>query len=150
MAWGSQEQGRAGLIQGKARWDGRNIIPPVKHEPTSQTGILHLDGTLSMARGAPGSATSDFFITVGPMPSLDADPKAPGDNLGYAAFGRVVEGMDVIRTIHAGRIDPAVGQGFMKGQILAQPVRIVSVRRVALPPQPKPAAPPAPVPAPAQ
>jgi peptidyl-prolyl cis-trans isomerase A (cyclophilin A) len=139
MKYGAQEEARAGLIQGRARWDGRAIIPPVKHEPTTQTGLKHLDGTISFARGAVDTATSDFFITLGPMPALDADPQAAGDNLGYAAFGRVVEGMDVVRKIHALPISAAAGEGIMKGQILDKPVRIITTRRL-----PSPAAKPAP------
>lgn len=139
MKYGAQEEARAGLIQGRARWDGRAIIPPVKHEPTTLSGIKHLDGTISMARGAVDTATSDFFITLGPMPALDADPSQAGDNLGYAAFGRVVEGMDVVRRIHALPIDMNKGDGIMKGQILATPVKIITTRRL-----PPPATPPLP------
>lgn len=138
MAWGEQDKGRAGLVQGRARWDGRKIIPPVKHEPTTLTGLTHSDGAISMARGAVDSATSDFFIVLGGMPVLDADPKAPdpksqGDNQGFAVFGKVVEGMDVLRAIHAMPISPTAGEGAMKGQILAAPVKILSTKRVPLP-----------------
>lgn len=141
MKYGAQEEARAGLIQGRARWDGRAIIPPVKHEPTTLSGIKHLDGTISMARGAVDTATSDFFITLGPMPALDADPSQAGDNLGYAAFGRVVEGMDVVRRIHALPIDMNKGDGIMKGQILATPVKIITTRRMPTPVQPMPGKP---------
>lgn len=133
MKSGAQDEGAAGLIQGKARWDGKRIFPPVKHEPTTLTGIKHLDATISMARGAIDTATSSFFITLGPMPALDADPAQAGDNQGFAAFGRVVEGMDVIRKIHAAPVSATLGEGYMKGQMLAPVVKIVSARRVAVP-----------------
>lgn len=119
-----------GLIQGGIENDPRRALPPIAHEPTSATGILHLDGTVSMARYAPGSATGDFFITVGPFPSLDADPAAPGDNLGFAAFGRVVEGMDVVRRILEAPTSPTKGEGAMRGQMLAAPIRIIGARRL--------------------
>jgi peptidyl-prolyl cis-trans isomerase A (cyclophilin A) len=119
-----------GLIQGGARNDPKRILPPIAHEPTSKTGLSHTDGAISMARGKPGSANADFFIIVGPMTSLDADPKAAGDNLGYAAFGRVVEGMDVVRKILAAPVSPTLGAGIMRGQMLAKPVKVISARRV--------------------
>lgn len=141
MKYGSQDEARAGLIQGRARWDGRAIIPPVKHEPTTKTGLKHVDGAISFARGAVDTATSDFFITLGTMPALDADSAAAGDNQGYAVFGRVIDGMDVVRKIHALPISATAGEGIMKGQILDKPVRILTTRRLPAPPAPKPAPP---------
>ena len=126
-----------GLIQGGARNEPKRILKPVPHEPTTKTGLAHTDGTISMARAAPGSATADFFITVGDMRSLDADPKAAGDNLGYAAFGHVAEGMDVVKRILVLPRSPTAGtDAGMAGQMLAQPVRILTARRVAEPPAP--------------
>ncbi|MDB5687158.1 MAG: peptidyl-prolyl cis-trans isomerase, cyclophilin type [Rhizorhabdus sp.] len=119
-----------GLVQGGVHYDPRKMFPPIAHEPTSKTGVLHTDGTISMARNAPGSATGDFFITIGDMPYMDADPTKPGDNVGYAAFGHVVEGMDVLRRILAAPTSPTLGAGIMKGQMLAAPVKIVSAKRV--------------------
>ncbi|MBB6124417.1 peptidylprolyl isomerase [Sphingobium subterraneum] len=119
-----------GLIQGGLRNDPRKLFPPVAHEPTSKTGVSHVDGTISMARNAPGSATADFFIVLGEMKSLDADPAAPGDNAGFAAFGHVAEGMDVVKRILAAPISPTAGEGAMKGQMIAAPVKILSARRV--------------------
>lgn len=118
-----------GLIQGGIRNDPKRALPPIAHEPTTQTGLSHVDGAISMARHAPGSATGDFFIMVGASPSMDANPSQAGDNLGFAVFGRVVEGMDVVRKILAAPTSPTEGEGVMKGQILADPVRIVSARR---------------------
>jgi peptidyl-prolyl cis-trans isomerase A (cyclophilin A) len=119
----------SGLIQGGVR-DPKLLYPPVAHEPTSQTGLRHDDATISMARGAPGSAAADFFITIGAIPSLDANSALPGDNLGFAAFGHVVDGMAVVRTILAAPTSPTAGEGVMKGQMIAEPVRILTARRI--------------------
>jgi peptidyl-prolyl cis-trans isomerase A (cyclophilin A) len=121
-----------GLIQGGVR-DPRQLFPPIKLEPTSRTGLSHDEGAISMARAAPDSARSDFFIVTGGLTGLDADPAKPGDNLGFAAFGHVVEGMDVVRRIQAGAIDPAAGQGAMRGEMLAKPVKLLTARRVRAP-----------------
>ncbi|MET0138134.1 MAG: peptidylprolyl isomerase [Sphingobium sp.] len=119
-----------GLIQGGARNDPKRILKPVPHEPTSKTGLTHDDGALSMARGAPGTADGDFFIILNKMQGLDADPAASGDNQGYAVFGHVVEGMDVVRAIAGMPRDPNKGVGVMRGQMLASPVKILSTRRI--------------------
>ena len=115
----------SGLIQGGLRNDPRRLFPPVPHEPTSRTGLIHRDGIISMARDRPGTATADFFITVGPLPSLDAHP---GDE-GFAAFGRVLSGMDVVRRILAMPVSATQGPAVMRGQMLAPPVRILTARR---------------------
>ncbi len=120
----------AGLIQGGPQGEVKRLLPPVKHEPTTQTGLSHVDGTISLARFAPGSATADFFITVGPVLSLDANPAGSGDTAGFAAFGHVVEGMDVVKRILATPTSPTAGVGVMKGQMIAAPVKILTVRRV--------------------
>ena len=83
-----------------------------------------------MARGAPGTATSDFFIIVGDMSGLDAKPDQPGDNLGFAAFGHVIEGMDVVKKILTSPTSPTAGEGVMKGQMLAPKIAILRARRV--------------------
>lgn len=121
----------AGLIQGGVRGDPKRTLKPVAHEPTTKTGLSNTDGVISLARAAPGSATADFFIILGDLSGLDAKPGAPGDNLGFAAFGHVVDGMDVVRAIQAGTTSPTAGEGAMKGQMLSAPVKIISVRRVA-------------------
>lgn len=120
-----------GLVQGGVHYDPRKMFPTIAHEPTSKTGVLHGDGTISMARNAPGTAAGDFFITIGQMDYMNADPSAPGDNAGYAAFGHVVEGMDVVKRILAAPRSLTLGEGMMKGQMLATPVRIISARRIA-------------------
>ena len=75
--------------------------PPIAHESTQMTGLRHRTGTISLGRFAPGTATADFFICASPEPYLDAHPDAPGDNLGFAAFGQVVAGMGVVHAILA-------------------------------------------------
>ena len=82
-----------------------------------------------MARYDPGSAQAEFFICVGDQLYLDADPTQPGDNLGFAAFGRVSGGMDVPRAILAAPTSPTEGEGVMRGQMLSPVVAIVSARR---------------------
>ncbi len=123
LSWGG------GLIQAGVR-DGAKLYPPIAHEPTTRTGLTHSEGTISMARLAPGSATGDFTIMVGDMRGLDADPKAAGDNLGFAAFGRVVEGMDIVKKIQASPRSPTEGQGVMKGEMLSPKIKILTVRRI--------------------
>jgi len=123
----------AGLIQGGTQYDPRRILKPIAHEPTTQTGILHKAWTISMARYAPGTATGDFSILLSDLPSLDADPKAAGDNAGYAAFGHVFAGKEVVQRIFEAPLSPTRGEGFLKGQMLEAPVKIVSARRVAIP-----------------
>lgn len=120
-----------GLVQGGIRFDPKKMFPPIAHEPTTRTGLRHTDGTISMGRNAPGTAAADFFIVIGDMSYMDANPSAPGDNVGYAAFGRVIEGMDVVKRILAAPRSPTAGAGVMKGQMLAAPIKIISARRVA-------------------
>jgi peptidyl-prolyl cis-trans isomerase A (cyclophilin A) len=118
-----------GLVQAGQR-DGAKLYPPIAHEPTSKTGLTHGDGTISMARAAPGSALADWFIMIGASPAMDANPQASGDNLGFAAFGRVVEGMEIVRQIQAAPTDPNQGEGVMRGQMIARPVKILTARVV--------------------
>jgi len=128
--------GSIGLVQGGIQ-DGRKLLPAVAHEPTTKTGLTHDEGAISLARGAPGTAQAQFFIILGSLKSLDADPAAAGDNLGYAVFGRVKEGMDVVRKILNAPVSPTKGEGAMKGQMIEAPVKIISVKRVIpLPPRP--------------
>ena len=96
----------------------RDEFPAIPLERTSATGILHKDGTISMARSGPDTATSDFFICIGDQPSLDFGGARNPDGQGFAAFGRVISGMDVVRRIQRA---PA------EGQALAPPVKILAV-----------------------
>jgi peptidyl-prolyl cis-trans isomerase A (cyclophilin A) len=122
---------KSGFVQGGVNGDIRRWAPPIPHEPTTKTGLHHGDGTISMARTTPGSAQGEFFLIVGPAPYMDANPKARGDNLGFAAFGHVVKGMDVVRRILASPTIPKAGSAAMKGQMIKAPVKIISVRRVS-------------------
>jgi peptidyl-prolyl cis-trans isomerase A (cyclophilin A) len=132
LAWGQQPNG---LIQAGTRGDPRRELSPIAHEPTSQTGVLHKAGAISMARWAPGTAKGDFSILLSDMPSLDADPASTNPELqaGFAAFGHVAEGMDVVRKIYDVPLSATEGVGVMKGQMIAKPVRVLTVRRVAMP-----------------
>jgi len=129
LDWGEQPNG---LIQGGTQYDPKRVLPPIAHEPTSLTGVLHTAGAISMARYEPGSATGDFSIMLSDQPGLDADPLSedPDIKAGFAAFGHVLAGMDVVRAIFDAPTDPAKGEGWMKGQMLAEPVVILRARRV--------------------
>jgi peptidyl-prolyl cis-trans isomerase A (cyclophilin A) len=120
-----------GLIQGGLAYTHRErALPPIAHESTTQTGLRHTDGVISMARYAPGSATSEFFICVGANASLDADPAASGDNAGFAAFGRVTQGMDVVARIWTAPTSPTEGEGVFRGQMLDPQITIVRAARL--------------------
>jgi peptidyl-prolyl cis-trans isomerase A (cyclophilin A) len=114
-----------GLIQ--AGVDHRRRLPPIAHEPTSRTGLSHVDGAVSIARDAPGTATADITIMLGDMTYLDAGRVDPD---GYAVFARVVDGMDTVRRIQAAPTSPTEGEGAMRGQMLSPRIRIVSARRL--------------------
>ncbi|GAA0732548.1 peptidylprolyl isomerase [Sphingomonas sp. ABOLD] len=121
-----------GFVQFGIQNAAAKMYPPIKHEPTTETGIKHLDGTLSLPRLAPGSARGEFTIMVGDQPSFDADPSKPGDNLGYAAFGRVIEGRDVLLKIFDAPTSPTKTiMGSFKGEVPEAPVKIVTARRIA-------------------
>ncbi|MBV9508966.1 MAG: peptidylprolyl isomerase [Caulobacteraceae bacterium] len=125
-----KEQPTYGLIEGGLRGDPAKVLKPIAHESTLKTGLTHKDGTISMARRAPGTATADFFICVGDQPGFDADPTGAGDKYGFAAFGQVVDGMDVAHAIFALPTSPTAGVGVMRGEMLKPPVPILSVRRL--------------------
>lgn len=118
-----------GLIEGGLRGDPKKVFKPVAHESTVKTGLTHKDGTVSMARRGPGTATADFFILVGDQPGFDADPSGQGHKDGFAAFGQVIDGMDVVHAIFGGKVSPTAGVGAMKGEMLSPPVTILSIRR---------------------
>ena len=100
--------------------DAPPLRPAIAHETTRKTGLRHRDGTVSMARGAPGTATAEFFICIGEQPELDFGGRRNPDGQGFAAFGEVVQGMDVVRALHA-----RAGAE----QWLAAPIAIGPVRR---------------------
>ncbi len=107
---------RIAVIQGCAPDKSKaDLRPPIAIERTRDTGLRHLDGVLSMARDGPDTAQDHFFICVGNQPSLDFGGKRNPDGQGFAAFGRVIKGMDVVRKIHESKAD---------GQQLTPPIRI--------------------------
>lgn len=118
-----------GIVQGGSD-RAKPRFPPIAHEPTTQTGLSHTRGAVALARGEPGSATSDFYICIGGMEGLDADPTKPGDNLGFAVFGRVVDGMDVVEKIHQGATVEDAPNEAMRGQMLATPVKIIQAMKL--------------------
>lgn len=121
-----------GFVQGGIGTDSHRVLGLVPLEPTSRTGLRHLDGVLSMARYTrPDSATGNFSIMIGANPSLDARPGFPG----YAAFGRVVSGMDVVRRMLALPTLPG-GDGAFKGQMMTRPVPIIRAERLDGTPKP--------------
>jgi peptidyl-prolyl cis-trans isomerase A (cyclophilin A) len=110
------------VIQGGLDFtEGSQTLPPIAHETTEKTGILHKDGVISMARLEPGTASSEFFICVGDQPELDFGGKRNPDGQGFAAFGKVVAGMEVVRKIH---IQPE------KGQMLTPRISISDIVRI--------------------
>jgi peptidyl-prolyl cis-trans isomerase A (cyclophilin A) len=117
---------KTGLVQGGINHRVIRARLPIEHEPTSRTGLRHLDGTVSMARNSPGTAMGDFFITVGPAAYLDARP----GSVGYAAFGKVVEGMPLVRKMLAAPTYPGGRSANTKGQTMIAPLRIISARRL--------------------
>jgi peptidyl-prolyl cis-trans isomerase A (cyclophilin A) len=89
------------VIQG-GRWENEERgFAPIQLETTLVTGILHRDGVISMARSGPDSATSEFFICIGEQPDLDFAGRRNKDGQGFAAFGRVIKGMEIVRKIHS-------------------------------------------------
>jgi peptidyl-prolyl cis-trans isomerase A (cyclophilin A) len=116
------------LIQGGVRSDVRKLFAPIAHEPTSQTGLHNVAGAISMANAGPGTARSDFFILVSDAPGFDAG-NPQGDTNGFAAFGHVTEGMDVVKKIYEAPVSATKGEGAMKGQMLDPPVKIIRVAR---------------------
>ena len=123
------DDGQYGLIQGGLRGNPKRVLKPIAHEPTTATGLTHVNGAISMARADPGTATADFFIVIGDLVALDAQPS--GGDLGYAVFGHVVDGMDVVHGIFGQPRSPTAGEGVMQGQMLAMPVKILTARRAA-------------------
>ena len=120
------------VIQGGLdRAENAQSFDAIALEPTNKTKIKHLEGTLSMARSAPDSGTSEFFVCVNDQPSLDFGGKRNPDGQGFAAFGRVIEGMDVVRRIQNMKTDTPDPDklAYTSGQSLLDPVRFISFRR---------------------
>jgi len=116
----SMKFGAGGIVQGGITSDARKLYPAIEHEPVSKTGLKHVTGTVSMAAFSPGTAKADFFILTADDPSFDAN---------FAAFGKVVEGMDVVKAIQAAPTSPTKGAGVMKGQMLDPSIKIIKAER---------------------
>lgn len=101
----------------------------VPHETTAQTGIKHLDGVLSLARSGASGSGGMFFICIGDQPSLDYGGERNADGQGFAAFGRVVSGMDVVRKINTRRETRSDPNPYLENQMLANPVMITRAYR---------------------
>lgn len=108
-------QGGIGFVESASR------LQPIIHETTDKTGILHRDGIISMARAEPGTASSEFFICIGDQPELDFEGRRNPDGQGFAAFGQVIKGMDVVREVQQ---QPA------EEQMLISPIKISKVSRI--------------------
>lgn len=108
------------VVQGGRYEDEKSVFPAIGHETTEMTGIRHRNGTISMARYVPGTATSEFFICVGDQPELDFGGRRNPDRQGFAAFGEITRGMDVVKRIHS-IIAPE--------QYLEEPVLILEIVR---------------------
>ena len=114
-----------GLIQGGSR-DGAKQLPPIAIETTATTGLSNKAGAIVMANAGGMTTRSDFFILTTDVPSFDATATSPG----FAPFGRVIEGVEVINAIFASPRSPTKGEGAMKGQMLDPVVKIVKASRV--------------------
>lgn len=111
--------------------DAESPFAPIAHETTLQTGLPHLDGSLSMARSEVGTASTEFFICIGAQPALDFAGTRNADGEGFAVFGQVVSGMDVVHAIHQSPADAPVDFEYFQNQLINEPVVIESVRRSA-------------------
>ena len=110
--------------------DDSNSMPPVPHETTQDSRVLHTDGVISLARAAPGEANAAaFFICIGDQPGLDYGGKRNPDGLGFAAFGKVVGGMDVVHAIHKREALGPSDSEYTEGQMITEPVLITSAAR---------------------
>lgn len=110
--------------------DAPGPFAPIAHETTDATGLLHVNGSLSMARSDVGTASTEFFICIGDQPSLDYGGARNADGQGFAVFGRVVGGLDVVRAIYEAAADGPTDIEYFKGQLLQPPILIESLERI--------------------
>lgn len=120
------DDGQYGMLQGGLYGTRLQPFKPIRHEAPAVTGLHHVNGAVSMARGDPGSAQSEFFIVIGDLLDLDGKDADPG----YAVFGRVESGMDVVKQILAMPRSADAGGADFHGQTLVSPVKIISARRI--------------------
>jgi peptidyl-prolyl cis-trans isomerase A (cyclophilin A) len=125
----AMHMGEGGLIQFGVRSDVRKLFPKIADEPSSKTGIKNVAGAISMARNEPNSAQADFFILLSDTPGFDALAN-PEDPDGFAAFGHVTEGMDVVKKIFGSPVSATKGDGVMKGQMLEPTIKIIKAARL--------------------
>lgn len=120
------------VIQGGVQNDSSKMLPPIQQETTQSTGLRHVDGTISMARTAPNSGGSEFFICINDQPELDFGGKRNPDGQGFAAFGKVIKGMKVVRKIQQGETGASGPTNAYANptQYLKNPVRIKKIVRV--------------------
>ena len=118
----AMKMGDGGLIQGGVRSDVRKLFPKIADEPSSKTGLKNVAGAISMAKNGPNDAQADFFILLSDTPYFDES--------GFPAFGRVTEGMDVVKKIFVSPTSATKGEGVMKGQMLEPPVKIIKAARL--------------------
>ena len=116
------------VIQGGIDEKTKKSYPPIELETTQKTGIKHKNGTISMARSQPNTATASFFICIEDQPELDFGGKRNPDGQGFAAVGKVVQGMDIVKKIQQGKTKSS--KEFDQPQVLIEPVKIISIRRV--------------------
>jgi peptidyl-prolyl cis-trans isomerase A (cyclophilin A) len=105
----------------------REMFSPIPLERTSVTGLKHVNGALSMARNGPDTATSSFSIMIGDQPSLDFGGVRNADGQGFAVFGRVIAGMDVVKKIQESKTSD--GPGAYRTETLDPPIKIISAKR---------------------
>ena len=108
------------VIQGGLRDSQEKSLTPIRHETTRETGLQHLNGSLSMARSAPGTADAEFFICIGDQPALDFGGQRNPDGMGFAVFGRIIKGMDIVKKIQ---------QQKDTNQYLIEPIKILSIQK---------------------
>jgi peptidyl-prolyl cis-trans isomerase A (cyclophilin A) len=123
----NDREGTEGLVQGGLHGENRGAFAAIAHESTVTTGLSHVNGAVSMARGNPGSARGEFFIVVGSMINYDGVPD--GGDPGFAVFGRVVSGMPIVRRMMRLPRSKEARTESMKGQMLVEPVKILTARR---------------------
>lgn len=121
------EDGKYGIVQGGLQGDTKRMYKAIAHESPQVTGLSHVDGAVSMAREAPGTATADFFFVIGDLVSMDGKPD--GSDPGYAVFAHVTQGMDIVRSMLDLPRSAEARNPVMKGQMLGPPVKIITARR---------------------
>lgn len=109
-----------GILQGGV-YGSTLVVDKIQHEATNTSKLTHTNGTVSMARLEPGTASSEFFICIGDQSSLDYGRRGTEDSLGMAAFGKVIEGMDVVKSIHS---EAANGDKLVKPVIIKRMVKL--------------------------